>query len=1098
MPFPSFPLGSRQHISARLRSLRRSAAGFIGAVVLAAAGAIPGRAELPPDVFSTEESIAPAYTIPHPLGGSSIYEGAWTLAGDHLVEMDPYNLATGSAEVSLAVRKASDHAPLYRLRPNIEITGVTDGEVFSDGKDLAFRTRPQPDATARVEVRDLATGALRFSLGQTDPRGNDDFGRAVWFTANRILVAAPGRDRYHRDAGALYVFDRATGRHVGNVGPGVKGARFGTAPDSAARGGPQPLDTPYVQVSGRRALIVHGRRAFVFSGDQLHPLVIPANGLNRIELRQAILTSDRVVLTTSEFYQGHTRPGRVLGYDLATRRLLYQIRASSLRGSYDFPSRIVVENGRLHVLDAAAGLGDTKRNGALYVFNAANGKRLRGVDFPYVLGVLHDSLSFSQANGRLWLRSYESASSSAPRTIWRAYDPATLELLLTLSPPGQDRFAGRTPQALPDGRLAVAASRVTSSFPWPVVIGPASAGELAASAALAQTSSLIIITPVDPFTTTTAGVLLYDPANATWTHRLVLEGDFYNYNSWDPQPYESLLVSPGTEPAEILVRQAGERFRRVVRYDPVLPDIAPLEALEGRLSANLQSGFSYDLFRRSAPEDAFAFDSDLGVSLSASLDKIVPYEDSFAAGAYRLDGLQISRRLSAPEGGAISVPSTSPGAFARFGDRLAIATYTDSISGGWVVRQARLQVVDLSTRETTLELSLGSITVDDIALNADTVAVNTSYGVKLYSLATGELLPWSASKEIVAARIALTGDRLVVTSLKSVRTRHPNLYVQEASVSVYSLSDGALLHTRIFAEKQVTPTGDTPPLDLAVTDDAIIVRGMASERIFPKTQSDDGRVLVLDLDTGDTRYELASPAPEPGDWFGAWIAAAGPWLAVGSSGASEVFVFDLSDGKLRHTLTLSDRPEGLTNYAANAPRLVVDASSDRLVWFVNDDPLRSGELIFSGNTTAAYVFDLQTGLEQLKISPPASSPYVSRSEFTGVTLVGDSFVAPTRTGTVLSYALGETLATPLAETSEILVAAPTIRLEFPARRGVSYQPEVSVDDGATWTPLGAKHYGNGAPATLRRSLADLPAPDSLRFRLTTAWESAPFGGGLIW
>ena len=1088
MPFPSFPLGSRQHISARLRSLRRSAAGFIGGVVLAAAGAIPGRAELPPDVFSTEESIAPAYTIPHPLGGSSIYEGAWTLAGDHLVEMDPYNLATSSAEVSLTVRKAADHAPLYRLRPNIEITGATDGEVFSDGKDLAFRTRPQPDATARVEVRDLATGALRFSLGQTDPRGNDDFGRAVWFTANRILVAAPGRDRYHRDAGALYVFDRATGRHVGNVGPGVKGALFGTAPDSAARGGPQPLDTPYVQVSGKRALIVHGRRAFVFSGDRLHPLVIPANGLNRVELHQAILTEDRVILATAESRLGRVRPGRVIGYELATRRRLYQLGAAALRGSYDFPSRILVENGRLHVLDAVAGAGGTERRGALHVFNVANGKRVRGLDFPYSENAAPDARSFTYADGRLWLRRHEPAEGQTPRTLWHAYDPATLETLLFLAPPGEDRFRGRAPQTLPGGRLAVAASRVTRTFPWPILFTPVGArvsiASSAASRSFAAGSSWQLH---DPFTTTGAGVLLYDLAAATWTHRLVLEGDFVNYHnsSWDPQPYDNLRITPGPVPASVLVRGDGNRFAHVSRYDPALSDIEPSTALEGRLSASLQSGFAYGLFRRASPRDAFAFESDLGVSLSASLEKVVPYEYAFAAGAYRLDGQQISHRLSAPE---TALPMVLHGnnltGIAAFGDSLVVGSGTGVFAGD----SQRVELIDLSTGELRASIADAG---GPLALNDDYLVLKVSGVIKLYDARTGASLPLPVPYPVIGDRVALSGDRLVTTSAHSHYLSGD--YTHVARVNIYSLPGGQLLHSLPFATKTSSLSWDTPPLDLAVTDDAIIVRTVPDVGSY----ADAGRVRVIDLHTFETRYELASPAPSTGDWFGGWLAAAGQWLAVGSGGASEVFVFDLPTGELRHTLVLSDRPDDITDYAMIAPRLVIDAEHDRLGWFVNDDPFHTEGFTLS-DSTAVYLFDLATGLEEAKITPAPSASSSSRAEFTGVALVGGRLLATTKFGAVLSVELADALAAPLATTSEILAAEPAIRLEFPSRRGVSYQPEASADDGATWTALGAKHYGDGQPATLRRSLAGLPAPESLRFRLRTAWESAPLGWGLVW
>lgn len=1053
--------------------LRRAAAGFLRLLMVAGAAAA-SRASTLPEVPSTETSLAPAHAIPHPSGGTLDYQGHWTLAGEHVVEMDPYDLATASPKVSFAVREPSDHSLLYRLRPGVEFAGEAAGEIFSDGKDLAFRTR-HPDGRDLVEVRALATGAHRLTLEQPKARDEDSFGHAVWFTDNRILIAAPGHDRYQRDAGAIYVFDRTTGRHVGTVGPGGKKRFFGMQPDDTAGGGPQPAGVPYVQVAGTRALIVHGRRAFVFDRDRLHPLVIPTNGLHRVRLAGALLVGDRVVLSTTETYQGRVRPGRVLGYKLATRRLLYQIRAATLRGSYDFPSRVLATDDRLYVFDALAGLGGTERRGAIHVFDLANGKRVDATDLPYSEGHSLDGSSFTLADDRLWVRAYEYVPDDTSRTTWTAYDSATLEATLALEAPGADRFRGRPPATLPDGRLAVAASRVTASYPWaPISVDTRST---------ARSSFRAVAIINDPFTTTTAGVLLYDPATAAWTHRLVLDGAFAPNNNWDPQPYENLHIEPGPAPWSILIRSAGPRFNRIVRYDPVLPEPTPLLAPEGRLAATLQSGFSYELFHRASPEDAFAFDSDLGLGLTASFEKIVPYADTLFAGAYRLEGLQISRRLAEPDGEPLALPSPTVQAFAQSGDRLAVITSTPSEFLGTPL--VKLQVLDLETRETLLERSLGpGANVSSLALNSTTLAANTAQGVRLYALATGELLPWSSRTQIAASRLVLTEDTLVTTS--SSYSYLSGTYTHHAHVSAYSLADGALSHTRMFATKQSARSWDTPPLDLAVGDGAIIVLGTASGG----TWANDGRVLVLDLASGDTLHEIASPSPEPGDYFGGWLAAAGPWLAVGASGSSEVFVFDLPGGELRHTLALSDRPEGITNFGTISPRLTIDADTDRLAWFVNDDSENAGGLR-SGGRTAVYLFDLNSGLEELKISQPARSEHADRPEFYGVTISGDRLAAPTKAGEVLTYSLGEILSTPLATSSEILDATPTIRLEFPTRRGVSYQPEVSTDDGATWTALGAKHHGDGQPAIVRAPIAGLPAPESLRFRLRTAWESAP-------
>ena len=86
-----------------------------------------------------------------------------------------------------------------------------------------------PAGAGVVYVMDLTSGQVRWVLRNPSPHAGDHFGFAVATGGNLVFVGAPQDDTVGQDAGAVYVFDRQTGRHLRTVySPApLPGAQFG-------------------------------------------------------------------------------------------------------------------------------------------------------------------------------------------------------------------------------------------------------------------------------------------------------------------------------------------------------------------------------------------------------------------------------------------------------------------------------------------------------------------------------------------------------------------------------------------------------------------------------------------------------------------------------------------------------------------------------------------------------------------------------------------------------------------------------------------------------------------------------------------------------
>lgn len=1021
---------------------------LVGQMVLvwpvAPAGAQSGA--LVPTIKPYQHSQAPVHAIGDAVGTRQ-YRGDYFLAGDYAIERDPYDPVKNQASTTLRVRRQSDLTLLATLDTDHGLHPGSGSELFSDGQVLAIIIRPggMDDRANRVEVRALPDARLLYTLVLPRPQSGDDFGRAVWFTDDRILVAAPGRTRYRQGDGSICIFDRTDGRFIMAVSPGIRGARFG-APLATGN-----AETPYVQTYGRRALIVHGRHTFLFTDDRLRALVIPPGQGHTVAIRSANFAAGRIVLTTREYKYGRRRPGRVIVFDAAGRRA-FQLHAGALSGSFDFPSAAVGGAGLLHVHDALArNLGEGSI-GRLHTFDLVTGSKLSTRGFSLSDAGAQNDTSLAVSGGLLWLLHYPRDSSNQATTVWHGYDPLTLESRVQLRPPSREWFFPAPPQHLGERRFVASVS-------W------------------SEQSLYSVIITIRPIIT---GGLVFDAETGACEARLQVVSSLIGSRG----DYAGRLVfSPGTAGSgQVRVHIRSRVVQEWFDFITQLPVVNFDANLLGRIFHPLDQGFDYTLYRWSAaayePWQALGWGDGRG---SATL---IPYADYRAATPYLLQGSQHLRYVGQPAAlpsvlaeAEVSGLAAGPGHLALTVDKL--------LSSG--VRAKRVLVVDQATGEVRLTLSSPQASRQarfgsSPQINEHYVAVgspNQEYAgeIDIFNRFTGGLVRTLKNGRGFGTSLALSGHRLATTWIES--SYAAGLYTRNLRLTVYELPSGRVLYEHTLASETSGYQVSYLPMRLLSSGDYLIARAAGPSGGF----EEDGRVRVFDFTTGVQLYELASSVPEEGGYFGAWLAAGGDWLAVGSPGAWLVRTYDLPSGGLAHTLTIESPAADRTNYALRAPNLSIDATYGYLSWFVSRDA-DAGNL---GPAGAAYVFDLTSGDLAGKVVPePASQP---RPRLAGAFLADGGLYGISTENRLVLLPYAAAVGTPLLTRTQELVPGVAVQVRFPTVKGVVYQAGYSLDEGATWMNHGSSLLGDGADKEVVIPFEPVGVPEAVRVKVTPRWAT---------
>ena len=245
--------------------------------------------------------------------------------------------------------------------------------------------------------------------------------------------------------------------------------------------------------------------------------------------------------------------------------------------------------------------------------------------------------------------------------------------------------------------------------------------------------------------------------------------------------------------------------------------------------------------------------------------------------------------------------------------------------------------------------------------------------VSVVDLATGQihfsLLPESSQAgKGFGNRAAFSDDYLAIGD------------IQEAATSVYNLQSGALV--KMFGGGEAFALGQDCLVRLVKSGSGAFLLtcndlpsgqvrfsvpvnyDQLYDWIVPDLNlSGDYIVMelqVFDLATGAYRYTLASPNPEPDDYFGTRVAGDdGKFVAISASQATG-YLFDLADGTHEQTFLLPEWPSGYSNYAAGHPTLTLNLASGVFVWGTP----------FPGSDSAIHLFDISSGRRICKVVSP--------------------------------------------------------------------------------------------------------------------------------
>jgi len=174
---------------------------------------------------------------------------------------------------------------------------------------------------------------------------------------------------------------------------------------------------------------------------------------------------------------------------------------------------------------------------------------------------------------------------------------------------------------------------------------------------------------------------------------------------------------------------------------------------------------------------------------------------------------------------------------------------------------------------------------------------------------------------------------------------------------VYDLSTGNLVYTFDNPNDYDTETGDSFGRTVHISNSyAVVGATNEDEAAFNST----GKAYVFDLSDGSLLHTLDNPNPDAGttaDYFGwdvaineSYVVAASHREYEGVTAVGKVYVFDVTDGSLLHTVDCPDIGESLTsaNFGRN-----IDMSGDK---FIAGAYLQVGPSTYAGG--AAHIVDI--------------------------------------------------------------------------------------------------------------------------------------------
>ncbi|HVK07701.1 MAG TPA: Ig-like domain-containing protein [Gemmataceae bacterium] len=331
----------------------------------------------------------------------------------------------------------------------------------------------------------------------------------------------------------------------------------------------------------------------------------------------------------------------------------------------------------------------------------------------------------------------------------------------------------------------------------------------------------------------------------------------------------------------------------------------------------------------------------------------------------------------------VSTPLATPGSLGSFGPANPDGEWSSNpneiaATADWIVvrpnDQSAIRVYSAATGQQVRTLpNPGDGQSSPIAVSGNRLLVGHDWGNKafLYDLTTGALLhtfqPTTGTISF-GSSVALDGETVVVGTYEDYEgwsgNPHPN---RSGRVYVFNATSGALVRTI------VNPTFDYQEegfgTAVAVEGNTLVV---GAYRAHVAANLSVGQAYVYDLATGNLRYTLGSAARHFNSFFGADVAVSGDRIAVG--GREQVHLFDRATGNLISQLgdptysssdwfgmsmdlegsrvvvgAMGDDAGGVENTGA---AYLYDAASGTLLW-TYDNPVPAAATLFGGSVALA-------------------------------------------------------------------------------------------------------------------------------------------------
>lgn len=209
---------------------------------------------------------------------------------------------------------------------------------------------------------------------------------------------------------------------------------------------------------------------------------------------------------------------------------------------------------------------------------------------------------------------------------------------------------------------------------------------------------------------------------------------------------------------------------------------------------------------------------------------------------------------------------------------------------------------------------------------------------------------------------------------------------QSGRAYIFDMSTGLLEYTLDNPNAYYTATGDYFGISVAISDTHAIV-GAHQEDTAVGTNV--GKAYIFDMLDGSLEYTLDNPTNTAVSFFGQNVAITDDYAVAtasreesttGQQTSGRVYIYNLSDGSLRHTLYNPEDPTGDEHFGHS-----LDVSNTHVIVGAH----RSG----GSQSGAAYIFDISDGSLVSKLDNPNAYDTVVSDEFgISVAIYGDNAI----------------------------------------------------------------------------------------------------------